>query len=193
MNCVARRGCAALCLSIAVSLLFGCTQYVDFPITVTQTDGITRIPLRAGLYMTKEFKELTPLLYKVEFHTDVFGKVGEALRNGATNLVNRSFKEAVILEQPEQAASKNLDVLVVPAIDAINNDIGVKIKWTIKDMNGKIVYMNTFTGTAAGKEIKGIRFTTKVVNAWTLAIEDHFDKAYAGISGSKWWDGIATR
>jgi hypothetical protein len=181
-------------LVLFITLIGGCTSYMEFPIKLSsQYDGGDKIPLRAGLYMTKNFKEYMQIIGRIEYHTDVFGKFGEALSKGAESMTTKAFREVVILDQVDQEASKKVNVLITPEIDSIvSNYVGptatVKIKWTIKDITGKVLYMNTFVGEGSGKGTS-FRYPTALENAYTRAIEDHFNKAFAGISKNKWWEG----
>jgi hypothetical protein len=182
-------------LIIPFSLFLSCTNYVKLPIVLSlQPNDIDKIPLRAGLYMPKEFKDYTPLVGKIEFHTEIYYKIGEALSNGANEILNKAFRETVILDQEENAASKNVDVVVIPEIDSITaksfNFATARIKWTIRDLNKKVLYLNTFVGEGKGE---GFRGPTIMESAYTHAIEDQFNKAFFGITKNKWWEGIAAR
>ena len=198
MNIITFKSFIPYCLTITLSLLLvGCApRYVEFPITSpTRSDGIRKIPLRAGLYMSNSFKELTQIMYVVDY-TSVFGRFGPAFAKGAESMAKEAFEDVVILDHPEQAAVKKTNILIIPEIDFIGFDYTastatIKIKWSIKDIGGKVLYLNTFIGEGDGKGTS-IRYPTKLANACTRAIEDHFRKALDGILKTRWWEDIAT-
>lgn len=178
-------------LIISITLLFGCSSYMEFPINLSiKSDRTDKIPLRVGLCMDRKFKEYAPLMYNIEYHTNVYGKFGEALTKGAESMTNKAFREVVIVDNIDQAASKGVNVVIIPEIDSITiveAPASVKVKWTIRDVNGKVLYMNTFVG-----EVKEKDCCRLFKNYCARAIEDHFNKAFDGITKNKWWEGIAT-
>lgn len=183
------------CLLATIVLLTGCgPKYIEFPAALSsQSQGLVRIPLRAGLCMPPNFREFVVPMYRQDYQ-DFYGKFGEALTVGAEGMAKKAFKEVVVLAQAEEAASQRVDVVVTPAIDYIGFDYGdstatVKVKWTVADVSGRVLYMNTFIGQGDGKGTS-FRYPTKLKKACTRAIEDHFDKTLVGLSGSRWWEAI---
>jgi len=160
---------------------------------------IEKIPFRVGLYIDPELMNYS---MRSRYIPGII-HLGESLSKGAENIVSKAFKETVIIytKDPE-LIPKGLDALVIPEIDKIyvfgeEGGIGsyttviVKIKWSIIDKNGKILYINTFTG-----EEKYRRPTTifsmfpRLCEGSTKATEDHFTKAFIGITSTNWWGAI---
>jgi hypothetical protein len=179
-------------LLIILFCLTGCTKYLEFKPKLSYPELSNKIPLRAGLYLPTTFTEFTPPLYKVDF-TVVYGKVGKALTEGTISMTKKSFKEVVILEEQDQAAINKVDVIITPKCEHISYysfPAVVKLQWTITDMNDKILYMNSFEGSS--NKYKGLGESISFTK-FTFALEDQFNKAFDGITKTKWWEGIAPR
>ena len=159
---------------------------------------IEKIPFRVGLYIDPELMNFS---MRSRYISGII-YMGEALSKGAENIVSKAFKEAVnIYTKDPELISKGLDVLVlvIPEIDKIyvfgeEGGLGsyttviVKIKWSIKDKNGKILYMNTFTGEEKYRRPNTIfSMFPRLCEGSTKATEDHFTKAFIGITSTNWW------
>ena len=196
--------CANLCFYqfvvfiVILSLLSGCVHpknvQISLPIPVEETE---KIPLRAGLYLDKQFTN-----YSITYLAVI--NVGEALSKGAENIINKAFQEGVTIYTTDLTMiPKGLDVLVIPEIDRIyvyehglgsywsNTSVIARIKWRIQDMNGKIVFMNTFTGEDMYKRPANIySMSSRACKGAAKALENHFTKAFVGLTSIKWWELI---
>jgi hypothetical protein len=181
---------------ISITLLICCDSIaMEFPI---QSHVIAKIPLRAGLYIDKKFKDI-PIPQCDICHTKNFSesdlsiKFIEALNKGIETMTDKAFREVVIVDQLGPVP-KEVNVLIIPEIDFIGSyhidgstaPVKIKMKWTIKDINGKVLYMNTFIGEGIRKKEYRYGFPCY------LAIEDQLNKAFNGITESKWWEAVAT-
>jgi hypothetical protein len=185
------------CLIATMALFTGCApKYVEFPVTLSpQAEQIGKVPLRAGLCMPSEFREFVVPMYRQDYQTS-FGSFGKALSTGAEQVAKRIFRDVVVLGNAAEAGAQQVDVVVTPTVDriAFNYDAStatVKVKWTITDVSGKVLYMNTFIGEGDGKGTS-IRYPTKLKHACTRAINDHFDKALVGLSDKRWWQAVVS-
>jgi hypothetical protein len=200
MSILKRENLVAFCLLGAILLLVGCgPQYVELPINLSlEQISIDRIPLTAGLYIEKKYSEFALPLYKVDFQT-FFVKLGEAFDTGAEEMTRKAFREVIILDGVDQTGiPKGVNVLIIPEIYSFDNDVTstaytaeFTVKWTIKDTDGRVLYVNTFVGN--GSIETGIGgASAKIRNSWSHAIEDQFNKAFNGIINNKWWESKAT-
>ena len=187
MNLIFLIGCQASHRNITINL----------PLSPNDTQ---KIPLRGGLYLDPKMmnytKETEAVAGKLILH------MGEALSEGAENIMKRAFQGIVIIYTKDlELIPKGLDVLVIPEIERIHDDptggihipMLVKIKWTVQDINGKIYYMNAFTGEAKTKYGTTLTLVDRKCEAYRIAIEEQFSKAYIGITSVNWWASIKKR
>jgi hypothetical protein len=191
-------------LFMAIMLMSGCDSQLKFviPDPSVTTDGKNEpIPLNAGLFLSEEIKS-----YEWRAKAGAYPcclEMGKALSNGAEATVRKAFNHVVVLDSPDaKQAKENILVIIYPEIIAVEGvpvatDSGVfvrgfrlkcqvKIKWTIKSRDGKIIFMNTFTGEenwphGAGNPCK------KIYETFNKAVEQHFNNALTGILSSPWW------
>ena len=159
-----------------------------------------KIHLRVGLYLDPQF---TNCIVVPPWGTNFYRRIemGEALSKGSEYILNRSFKEVVtIYTMDAKLIPKGLDALVIPEIDRIyenaqdpfkkHSAVTAKIKWTIIDMNKKVLYKNTFIGEAKYKFWPLAAHPEEIPAGYTRAVEDQFRKAYIGITTTKWWESL---
>ena len=185
-----------LMLIFIPALLVGCQSQKVYKIQTkllipSKEEG--KIPLRAGLYLDPKLRNYSSGIIHM----------GEALSNGAQNIIFSAFKDVVIIYTMDpELIPKGLDALVIAEIDGgyfketsegtVNLEwtIIVKIKWTIQDTNGKTLYLNTFMGESKFRQVPRWSFFRKRCEAYTKAIEEQFTKAYIGITSANWWESI---
>lgn len=190
-----------LCFFLVIDLTFliGCQAShrnikINLPLSIKDTE---KIPLRGGLYldpkMMNYMKETQGPTAKLILH------MGAALSEGAGNIMKKAFKETVVIyTKDKELIPQGLDVLIIPEIERIHDEpkagihipMLVKIKWTIQDINGKIYYMNAFTGEAKTKYGNTFTLIDRICDAYQIAIEEQFSKAYIGITSANWWESI---
>lgn len=164
---------------------------INQPIIVKE---IEKIPLRAGLYLNQYFRDFRK--------GSIF--LGYSFTKAAEEIANKAFEEVVAIDTRDpDLIPKNIEAIVIPEIEKVYgvnpaedpNRFGhygtilVRIKWSIFDMKGRILYMNTFESEAKVRKTfstpKG--FDTRLCEAYTQAIKDNFEKAFISISSTNWW------
>ena len=188
---------------VILSFLFSCSinkkVEINQPIIVK---GIEKIPLRAGIYLNQEFRNFV----KTNRIGDVVIYMGESLSKGAEEIVDKAFREVVILHTKDLGLMpKEVQVLILPEIEKIYGGVQgeivagwkdivlVRIKWTIMDRNGKILYMNTFASEAEYKRkqfTSGSTRVTWICEAYAKAIENNLQEAFVSITSTRWWHSI---
>jgi hypothetical protein len=161
----------------------------------TPNKDTKQIPLRVGLYLDPKlinFIKVPAPKYSNKID------MGDALGKGAQYIVNKAFREVVsIYTTDPELIPKGLDALIIPEIDDIQESdemnvykkygtVTVKIKWTIKDVNNKTIYVNTLTGEATYKHWP----TVQREEGYTRAVEDQFTKAYIALTSTNWWQAV---
>ena len=194
-----------LLLILMPALLVGCQSQKVYKIQTkllipNKEEG--KIPLRAGLYLDPKF-----LNYVKDPGINYFYKVdmGEALSKGTQYIVEKAFKEVIVVYTLDiELIPKGLDVLVMPEIDKIyefgeenirkkSGTATVRIKWTITDMNRKILYTNIFTGEAIYKKWPLAAHPEENPEGYARALDDQFTKAYLAITSSNWWESLKNK
>jgi len=188
-----------LCFFLVINLivLIGCGAShrnikINLPLPIKETE---KIPLRAGLYLDPKLMNYTKeTLGPV---SGLYLHMGKALSEGAENITKKAFKETIVIYTKDlELIPKGLDVIIIPEIERIYDDPTrrlphlVKIKWTIQDINGKIYYMNAFSGEFKSKRGNTFTMIDKISEAYEIAIAEQFSKAYIGMTSANWWESI---
>jgi hypothetical protein len=166
-----------------------------------------KIPLRAGLYMTEDFKNYTSE-WEVAFGKHLF-PIGRMLQDGSKRMVAAAFQDMVILSSLDEAKARKVDVVIAPEVESSEFTLGgatmlgptismVMIKWTASDSEGNIIWADTFEGHGQVKVEKGVKYVKRYgvsrygvpIEYMGLAVEDSFRKAYEEMSSSGWWRKI---
>lgn len=164
---------------------------ISLPIPVKEVE---KIPLRVALYLDSSLTYYS----KGPGGGQYTLKMGEAFSKGAEYIGNKAFREVITVETKDpEKIPKGFDALIILEVDRIYGGVPnersrlalVKIVWTIQDMNGKLLYRNSFGAEA----YMSIPFTSsKASGAYAKAIEEQFTKAFVGITSVKWWESIKT-
>jgi hypothetical protein len=174
---------------------------INEPIIVNQVE---KIPLRVGLYLGEYFKT-----FKKEHRGERVIYMGESLWKGAEEVADKVFEKVINVQIGDPKSIRfipeRIEALVFPEIDKIwggypdeiqkvfaKGVVLVRIKWSIFDGKGKILYMNTFGSEGKYQKMYGTPegIATRVCEAYTQAIKDNFAKAYVGISSTNWWQSF---
>lgn len=158
----------------------------------------TKIPLKAQLYMEKRFRNFT--LSGKKFKNV---ELGEGLSRGAEEALMEIFNEvaAIKAERPLKEVfnefakinreadiyKKNQEIIVLPEIldvfwvssDVEDSQFHIICKWTIFDIKGRILYVNTIDSV-------GMKGKTQ----YAQAAEDLYKKLITQMYASKWWEHI---
>jgi hypothetical protein len=155
-----------------------------------------KIPLRAGIYVSQNTMAPISMWYYHDQPNRLSPPVVvvNAMSNAFDTIMDRSFKQVSKLSKSDLTATQeNIDVIVIPELTELKYtfvDIGVlaqrikvtlKMKWSIKDRNNKILYMNTFSTETIGDKREPIE------KIHEKAITDNFNQAYLAITSSRWW------
>jgi hypothetical protein len=184
-----------LVLAAVLSFSVGCqTPHKKIQITIPVKEK-EKIPLRVGLYLDPKSMNYSKIVPPDYPNLKGIIHMGEALSKGAETVIGSAFKEVVnIYTKDRELIPKGLDALVIPEIEKIYDTVKtrhpeaiVSIKWSIQDINGRILYMNTFTGDVKFKFAAFVSPFERLCEAYTKAIEDQFAKAYIGITSTNWW------
>jgi hypothetical protein len=198
-----------LALSMVAAVSAGCYRlYLNqLPDTLDMSfQQREKIPLRAGLYMTEDYKNYTSEWAR-EFGKHVF-PIGKMLEDGSRKMITVAFRDMVILSSPDEAAAREADIVIAPEVESADYDYEspswlespfsmVIIKWKASDPEGNVIWANTFEGKGRAQIAQGTRRGGKEVNKYGiaidnfgLAIEDSLRKAYEEISSSGWWKAV---
>jgi len=170
------------------------------PRTIQKDIGLTpagvsnKIPLKAGLYLTTEFKNAR---YPLRGGHRVLGlpSAGDALSSNSENIISDIFQEAVTLGPTEitsASLSQKCDVIITPEVIRLHLEEQATIpgrcvaqtfiKWNIVSLDGKEIYVTTIKSD----EIIIYRHR-KVERCIVPALKDNFEKAREDIYSSGWW------
>jgi hypothetical protein len=132
----------------------------------------------------------------------VFIDLGDALSSGAERMLNLLFQKVVIIQDMhlKDVSRSDIDAIVTPEVvkadfvaigwPAITHDqCLIILKWSIIDKDGKMIYVNTFSGEGRRKRTKFTSWTVdeQINECMILALKDHFHKALGDISSAKWY------
>jgi hypothetical protein len=154
-----------------------------------QASPSPRIALRVGLYMSPAFRA---------YRDNLVGELGDGMRRGAEQAARQAFEEVVIIDSLSSAEipRRAIKAIVSPEIVKVGAvawgvpgwlTYEITCTWTIWSADGKVVYMNTFTGTGTGRAFVA---STRVSTAMTFAAKDQYNKFLAHVASNRWWEGI---
>jgi hypothetical protein len=170
-----------------------------------------KIPLRIALYIPSDVSNyaISEELHKDEMHRI---EIGESISGGIEKLLRGMFNNVVTIDT--LTFDRDVDAVIVPQIvsgDALFAtklrplEMIIRVSYTAYDRLGKQVWSDTFQGECV-REWKGVGFWhwSRVIVFCKIAkdteadfeacmrqaLEDHFRKAYSGMSGSEWWRAL---
>jgi hypothetical protein len=181
----------------SILFLASCTINVTIPkeIGLTSAGLSNKIPLKAGLYLTNEFKNAR---YPLRGGERVFGlfSVGDALSSNSENIIRDVFQETVTLGPTEitsASLSQKCDVVITPEVVRLHFEeeptiparavVQTIIKWNIVSPAGKEIYSTTIKSD----DITIYRPRGKVERTIVQSLKDNFEKAREDIYTSAWW------
>jgi hypothetical protein len=186
-------------LFMTMTLMSGCVyhKFVMPDPSITPDRNNKSIPLTAGLFLSEDIKNYEWKQEAGAYHCRL--EMGKALSKGAGVTVSKAFNHMVVLDNPDpKQARENIDVFIYPEIIYVDIDwrdvasgisvlkSQIKIKWTIKNQDAQIIFMNTFTGEENWPGRVGIP-CKKGYEAFNKAMEQHFNNTLTGILSSPWW------
>ena len=186
----------ALSLVTLVACLSGCTVHhaIRGNLNVPKTTVAAKIPLRVGLYMSPNFRKDT--FFAVMTIHEVH--LGEGMSRGAEKACRAAFEEVVLLEEEQTDLTKwNLDAVIHPVITersvrligGLTYSCSMNAKWTIIDLDGNILYVNSFPGEHIIKAPTSDIWT----KCMTSAVEEHYEKLLSHLLSVNWWEDLKER
>jgi hypothetical protein len=152
-----------------------------------------KIPFTAAVYLNPEMINFSTNLKGA----DPFGGVislGDAISEGTKTVFSELFREVFFIYTLDKTAiPKGVKFLVIPGIEKIDQYIEyrtvvVGIKWTIKDLSGKILYRNSFFCERKYGNVAHFNMHSRVCEAYSKALEKQFMNVYKNLSTNKWWE-----
>ena len=180
----------AFILMLVVVLLFvagcGIPPWADFHI---EPPAPTKIPLRVGLYLSPAFRSYYHTYQGIPTYP-----MGGAMSNISERALKAVFQEVVVLDEKAFDLAKNdVRAVISPEMVATENTWSVfriTCKWTIASTDGKILYVNTFTGDGNDNSFVG---NTRIGKAMANATKDMFQKFLSHMTSVKWWEDIGDK
>lgn len=175
---------------LTLSLAFtGCTHTIRPPQTpylgyATQQ----KIPLKVALNLTDELRKS-----KYERHSMGYVwviPIGDSVAQNAGVLARHAFADVVGVNNGAQPPNGPVDAILTPKVAYLNRTQGatsfgksivsLKLEWTLTDVAGKTIWLDTITGESSGST--GWTDPEKVLKA---ALEDALTKSQQAISSSE--------
>ena len=163
----------------------------------------SKIPLHVGLYLTPQFKQFTFKGGKGGIHDPFTISIGDTMCSYAESSLKELFLDVSIINDLEQDPKINhVDVIIMPEIIDIDSIVdtwkpdywksNVTCKWSIKNINGIYLYLNTIVGINYYRPKFG--FTNNdndsVKEGVILAIQNHYQRLIDDIIQINWWHNI---
>ncbi len=157
-----------------------------------------KIPLKAGLYLPGNFSKATFIGNKGGAEFPVL--VGDSLVAGAKRTIALAFEEMVLLESMNTMNAHGVLVIVTPEIVNVDNMLGgfpprgkwqtrLSCKWTIKNLNGDVIYLNTIVGEGRYETFtSGFSTRDDVAHSIIPALQDHYTKLLTDLMQRHWWE-----
>ena len=127
--------------------------------------------------------------------------IGDAMLSGAEKSLRAIFQELIIADNYLDSAEgvKHIDAVITPEIINVENrltgnppfskwDSSIKCKWTIKNTDGKVLYMNTILGESTYEAFtSAFTYSDRLSKSMVLAVQDHYEKLRQDLLSVKWW------
>lgn len=168
---------------------------------ITKSASTPKIPVRAALYLTVQFK--TAHFLGNRNGRDLSIAIGDAMTSGAERSMREIFEDVETVESvSSDLAAQSVTVIVTPEIVDLDNrltgfppaskwDSRIGCKWTITRIDGKVLYMNTVVGEGQYKAFTtAFTFNNRLGKSMIPAVQDHYSKLVAHLLSVKWWDEI---
>ena len=186
-----------LCILPLISLfLTGCTSEIK-PLSGLELSLAhkQKIPLKVGLYMSPDYCNysfVTDQIY-VTYYTI---PLGSTLCHETKIIVEAIFEEVSVFPSLE-ANDKSINVIMIPEIVILKiqmmgythkSEALLIGKWTVVDMNGRLIWVDTFQShviTTYGDHLPSTLKRAKFV------LEDYFQNVFKGIQSWKLWESVA--
>jgi hypothetical protein len=188
-----------LCLLSIILSLTSCAtnEPVLIPnnIDITSTEFNNKIPLRAGLYLSQQYRNAFYPIRQIQVFIGT-ALAGDALSYNSEKIMRNIFQEVIILDSMGNIpglADRKYDVIVSPEIVTLRSDLGgstrwtcwclaqTSIKWNIVSPEGKEIYISTIKSDEI-KIPKGY-----YVDCIQTSLKDLFQKSQEDIYKNNWW------
>ena len=177
---------------IATSMLIGCSttvinQEAPEELVGGYQDG-NQIDLKIGIVVTNEFRNTTIVEESPFYKKTIF--LGEALALNTENLGEILFSDITVANSTELVVNSDIDAVLIPKViftdqsSAMQMTIIAKVEWTMNDLNGNNIWVDTITGK--GSEPAGNSSTEhdQTEKRIKKLMKDLFMKSHKAISSS---------
>ena len=188
-------------LSIMLFLTSCAMEQLVIPkdIDITSINLSDKIPLKAGLYLSQDFRDA---IYPIHFWGGVAfatAFAGDALCNSSEKIMQNIFQEVMILDSTNKAperTSQKYDVIIAPQIVNLDYEIRTSgltgwhivqtvIKWDIASSDGKEIYAGTMKSDEI--RVKNPGKSNRIDLCLKPSLKDNFQKAQEDIYTNGWW------
>lgn len=124
----------------------------------------------------------------------VYANLGESTMGLFRNAIIQRFRRVKELSGRNQAPSENISVIVEPLIESFIFDIPIlkfqtypatlKLRVTVVDPTGKVIYTNVISGVGDSKGSPGFDFSANPARSATKAVEEAVKNAVEDLANS---------
>jgi hypothetical protein len=163
--------------------LTGCTMIIKPPSTAfTAYPQGEKFNLRIGLVITDELKK-AQIEHKALDGSLFVIPLGQNLSMNAEQMTRTLFTEVKVADQPADFKGSVVDAILTPKFEHgdymnVAGIIGIKLEWTLTDLNGTPVW----AGTASGDGTRKSAFMYNPEDTVKAAVECVFSNSYSILS-----------
>lgn len=185
---------------IPLLTILGCAPALvptDYNITSSSARS-DRIPLRAGLYLSEKFSKAALIGNKGGREVPIL--VGDSLVTGAKRTITLAFEDMVLMESLDPKNAHGARIIVTPEIVNMDNvlvgfppwskwESRLSCKWTIKNLDGDVIYLNTIVGEGRYEAVtSAFTYRDRLAQSMLPAIQDQYGKLLADLMARRWWE-----
>jgi hypothetical protein len=184
---------------ISLVMCAGCSKaIVPTAFEIQEPPSASKIPLRAALYLSPQFKKKAIVANKGGMDTILV--IGDAMANGAERSLRGVFQKLVIVDNINpDIAGQGIAAIVTPEmVDSENRQVGfppkakwdsrIVCKWTISRPDGKLLYMNTITGEGHYEAFTtAFSFGEHLGKSIIPAVQNHYKNLTTNLLTAQWW------
>ncbi len=179
---------------IILILLFGCTHMQVQPLhTIGDYQTPSKYDLKTELYLTEELRNAK---YERSAAGDTWIiPLGENLTHNSEVLVRSLFSDVSVTNGEVGQQHKEVDIIITPRLVSVDQSVGVwkwsdntltiSLEWSINDVNGNSLWIDTVKGNGKNEGGNVFTHTTRTEERVKMALEDLFKRSYEAFSSSK--------
>lgn len=179
------------CMSVAVLLLASCSRNVqqmtvETPpkVLVSGYGQTSKVPLKVELFISDELRAAGWQREGIGASPTYKLALGDALTHNAENVTREVFAAVVVTGGSEGPGQAGLPAVLIPqfvSAEWYGNTLTVLLEWTLKDAEGKVVWIDTIKGEGSS--------TWSLVSAAeqqsVAMLNDLFHKSFTALSSSR--------